>query len=407
MYKYKEKIYNIIGTLFYFFRQVVYYLNPSNGYFLVGNLEVFYFLAPSYIILKIKQKKNIKKTTLIFLITCVGYLMLQILILKNLNIVRAIINLGKIIVCYFVMMWIKEYYAKIDLKMICKVFSGLCVIFLVLSICFCNGILWRHNDYVNGYDLNRLQFLYTEPSELGFHTILIILLYIFMIIKSSKVKTMFKYICYALPLIIVLFWARPLGAIGIGMVSIVVLCLLDLILNFSKKKLGVYFALLVIFIVIVLCMVYNENSLYLRIVDTINGKDTSNNYRIMVPTKVCTQIIYDTRGIGIGFGNAELEENVKKYANLGLAREGIINSYFNLVSESGIFGIIIIGTIIFNLFKKSFKEKSTIKIALSTFMGTYFTNPLCWIVYGIVLSDMDFKQLIESKTSTKIEMGKV
>lgn len=407
MEKIKSKIYNIIVSLMYFFRQGIYLLSPTNGYFLVGNLDAFYLFAPMYLLNKFKELKDkkeklkdikISKTT-IALITCsVLYIIIQIVFVPNVNILRVMVNMAKIIVCYFVMKYIKEYYNKFDISFICKAFSILCAVLLLAAIVLPNSALWRHNDIINKYDLSRLKFLYTEPSELGLHAMPIILIYFFMILNTKKREKIVSYIMFTLPIIMALLYAKPLGAIGIGAISIGVLCVADLIINFSKKKLTIYIVLILIGIFLLGGLALTKSSIYLRIIDTFNGKDMSNSYRITVSFTVATQSIMDSYGIGIGLGNAELENNVEKYGYLGLEKEGVINSYMNLIAEGGIFGIVLSAIVIAAILKKSIEEQSSIKIALAVFIiiyqftGTYFTNPLCWIIYGIILSDFDFKR---------------
>ena len=82
-----------------------------------------------------------------------------------------------------------------------------------------------------------------------------------------------------------------------------------------------------------------------------------------------------------------------KYKNYGLGSAGIINSFMNLIAESGIMGIVITTILIYKLLITAIKSKSSLKMALAMFiivyqfMGTYFTNPLCWIIYGLIFSD--------------------
>ena len=413
MEKIKSKLYSIIISLMYFFRQGIYLLNPTNGYFLVGNLDVFYFFAPMYLLNKFKEVKDkkeklkeikINKTMIALIASCIIYIIIQMIFVPNVNILRVVINMAKIIVCYFVMKYIKEYYNKFDLSFICKAFSIICGGLLLVAIVLPNSQLWRHNDLINKYDLNRLQFLYTEPSELGLHAMPIILVYIFMMLNTKSFNKLLLYVMYTFPIIVAILYAKPLGAIGVGAISIAVLCVADLIINFSKKKLKVYFVLILIGVLLLGGLAFTKSSIYLRIIDTFNGKDNSNTYRITVPFTVATKSIIDSYGIGIGLGNAELETNVEKYGYLGLEKEGVINSYMNLIAEGGIFGIILSSVVIASILKKSVEEGSSIKIALSVFiiiyqfMGTYFTNPLCWIIYGIILSDFDFKKKEENWT---------
>lgn len=413
MEKIKSKIYSIIVSLMYFFRQGIYLLNPANGYFLVGNLDAFYLFAPMYLFNKFKEVKDkkeklkeikISRATIALIACSVLYIIIQIIFVPNVNILRVMINMAKIIVCYFVMKYIKEYYNKFDLSFICKAFSVICGVLLLVAIVLPNSPLWRHNDIINKYDLNRLQFLYTEPSELGLHAMPIILVYIFMMLNTKKGEKALSYIMYIFPIIVALLYAKPLGAIGIGAISVAVLCVADLIINFSKKKLKIYLVLILIGVLLLGGLAITKSSIYLRIMDTFNGKDMSNSYRITVPFTVATKSIMDSYGIGIGMGNAELENNVEKYGYLGLEKEGVINSYMNLIAEGGIFGIVLSAIVIASILKKSVEDGSSIKIALSVFiiiyqfMGTYFTNPLCWIIYGIILSDFDFKKKEENWT---------
>ncbi len=413
MEKIKSKIYSIVVSLMYFFRQGIYLLNPTNGYFLVGNLDAFYLFAPMYLFNKFKELKDkkeklkdikISKPTKVLIVCSVLYVIVQIILVPNVNILRVMINMAKIIVCYFVMKYIKEYYNKFDISFICKAFSIICGVLLLAAIVLPNSPLWRHNDIINKYDLNRLQFLYTEPSELGLHAMPIILVYIFMMLNTKSFNKAVSYIMYTFPIIVALLYAKPLGAIGIGAISVAVLCVADLIINFSKKKLKIYLVLILIGVILLGGLALTKSSIYLRIMDTFNGKDMSNSYRITVPFTVATKSIMDTYGIGIGLGNAELESNVQKYGYLGLEKEGVINSYMNLIAEGGIFGIVLSAIVIASILKKSVEDNSSIKIALSVFiiiyqfMGTYFTNPLCWIIYGIILSDFDFKKKEENWT---------
>ena len=74
---------------------------------------------------------------------------------------------------------------------------------------------------------------------------------------------------------------------------------------------------------------------------------------------------------------------------------GIINSFMNFIAEGGFLAFILVIYIIYFFGKIVFKEKTFVKMGLYffiiifQFMGTYFTNPLCWIVYAFIYGYID------------------
>lgn len=386
----KNNIKNFIFAIIFLFRQAIFYINTSLGYFLVGNCDIFYLLAPIFIYDNLKDKKQMK-IFLNLIILAISYIILQMIFLPNYDLIRAIINVAKILVCYCVMMYTKCNVSKLKCNNIIRIFMFFIMIMLILAIIFPESILWRHEDVINKYNLQRLQLLYTEPSELGFHC-MIIMLFIVANIISTK-NTLKENIIYLLILAAILVLAKPLGAISIGCLSIIIMIIYDWIINYTKTKTKIYCLTMTIILVIIGVLIATNNSLYLRVHDTLNGKDSSNRYRIKVPFNVTKQIIVDTYGIGIGFGNAEIDANVEKYYSIGLREQGIINSYMNFIAESGILGIGIITYLIYYLLKTALKQKDILKIGLITFIviyqfcGSHFTNPICWIIYGMILSE--------------------
>jgi hypothetical protein len=80
------------------------------------------------------------------------------------------------------------------------------------------------------------------------------------------------------------------------------------------------------------------------------------------------------------------------YSAFGIV-EVIANSFMYFITEGGIFAIVyLIGFHIF-LLKKINKENIMLKLPLLVFIvfyqigGGYFTNPLNWIIYGVIAWD--------------------
>ena len=154
--------------------------------------------------------------------------------------------------------------------------------------------------------------------------------------------------------------ARPLGAIVIVAFSIGIMLLVDLIYRPTKVKFTIYGVLLVFFIALLIVLMQIKSPIIMRIIDTLNGKDASNSYRIGVTLDVFRQSFIDYKGLGCGFGNLNTNYFISKYSNLGLVVV-VTNSFFYFVIETGIIGMIVLIAFIVILLKRCLKDKSLIK----------------------------------------------
>ena len=395
--KYRILFYTIIFCFVFFFRQVVGYFFYSETslkmyYFIVGNFDIFYLLSLFWFFDK-KKKNDFLFFPLILVFVILG---LQLLFIDNLSIVKAIINATKIIICFFVFFGSYKNVNKIDYNFFVKLFGILCYLFLILAFVFKGSILWRHNDAVNSFNLTRLKFLYTEPSELGLHCILVLMIALnFFITLKSKREKVLIFVSSILPLLVTIYFSKSMGAFCVGGLSIIISLIYYMfkVVKSSQKRGIIILALILITIISIPFII--QTSTYRRVVNTFTKIDYSNNYRIFVPFKVAGYSLVETRGIGIGLGNAELPNNVLKYKKLGLGSAGIINSFMNFIAEGGIFALIIVIYIIYFFGKIVFKEKAFLKMGLFLFiimfqfMGTYFTNPLCWMIYAFIYGYID------------------
>lgn len=384
--------FSILFIILYFFRQIVGYLAPDNlYYFVVGNFDIFYLFS-IISICKIIKKKKMDKRDYSFIVIIFLQVILQLLFIKELNIIKVVINATKIIVCFFVYLYFKENFNKIKIKNICEIYGILCYIFIICALFLPNSVLWRNNDYVNSYDLKRLQLFYTEPSELGLHSSIILIISVYLLIKMKNRTDKVKILTLSvIPVLLSLYFSKSMGGIAIGGVSILTM-IIYYIHNSNVdtiKKVYVYLSIVLFFIA--LFPIVNNTGIYKRFIATFTTIDYSNNYRIFVASKVAYHSLSDNCGVGVGLGNVEIDSNVDKYRIYGLSSAGVINSYMNYITEGGILSIMIILYIICKIIKKSIEERSSLKLGLSIFIilfqftGTYFTNPLCWIIYAIIL----------------------
>ena len=101
-----------------------------------------------------------------------------------------------------------------------------------------------------------------------------------------------------------LYLARSMGAIGIGALAIGVMFLYDWIAHNSRKKTVIYMLhMRRSAFVSVLLMAVTQSDLYMRLMDTLQGKDSSNRYRIGLSFRILGDSFWNYWGLGCGFGN--------------------------------------------------------------------------------------------------------
>ena len=129
----------------------------------------------------------------------------------------------------------------------------------------------------------------------------------------------------------------------------------------------------------------------MRVLSTVSGNDSSNNYRIGLSFQVFKSSLTDYSFLGCGFGQINTEAFVSSYAHLGLTTV-VVNSFIYFFIETGLFGIIYLFILTAALLKSCMKDSLTIKWGLFLFLmiyqlaGSHFTSPVNWMVYGFILS---------------------
>ena len=94
---------SVIYAILYYFRQATKFLSKRRGATYAGNLDPSYLFAPSYIIENRKNKKMWISIAVIFGAMAV-YFALQILVNKDVDKVKGLITIFKILICTVVLM---------------------------------------------------------------------------------------------------------------------------------------------------------------------------------------------------------------------------------------------------------------------------------------------------------------
>ncbi len=390
-----RRITDYCAALVFYFQHILRYVLPEK---LMGNLDFWYLLGPLYLW---KNRKNRSKIKILIYILSVFFFfgVIQIIIRPEINIFKLVIMLAKISVCILVMLYVMDNTDKINILSIAKIVSIMFAITLPIALIFRNSeVFWIIDDPNNAFSPNRLQFVYFEPSELGFRLVILLVILIgFFLVSDCRREKVFLGILIIINLII-FYFAKSMGTIGIGFLAISVMLLYDWIKHNTRIKTVVYTSGCVLLVIVAVVLVVTENDLYLRIVSTFQGYDSSTNYRIGRAYQILGESFLQYNGIGCGFGNVNTESFLSQW-NLKVV---IVNSFVYYMVETGIFGVITLTAFISLLLYRCVKGKSAIKwglfvfVIIFQFMGAHFTSGLNWVAYGIILSNFNERNYYKS-----------
>ncbi|MBP0725126.1 hypothetical protein J5Y03_07960 [Bacillus sp. RG28] len=376
----------ILISLLYFFHE-----------FLDANLDLFYLLA---LVLIFKDFINSKKRNLEvikYMYVIILYGCLQIVLNPDIILLRLIINLAKMYINLFLFVYVKEMI--FDLKFLRNIVyktSFLFLLFIPISLVFKVPMLWRMNDFVNSYNQTRLKLFYYEPSELSFHAALVAVLLISFLLLDNNAREKRKIILYLISNSLLIVLSAGMGGIVSLVLGIVTIYLYKLVKSFNIKRILISFLLFFVSVSTLIYLMYSKNNFYLRVVDIFNGKDGSVVYRFNTSYEVMVQMLQKTNGLGVGFGNLNTDLTRSIYSAYGLV-DVISNSFMYFIGEGGIISIVTLLFLLLFLLRRIKKEEGILKYGLLVFIviyqvaGGYYTNPVNWIVYGIICNNYFMK----------------
>lgn len=388
----KKNLKEIIVAIFIFFKQSAKLLSNKYSTMLAGNLDPFYLVGGLYVVKNFNNKTKMGKY-MKYIIPVILYAIFQWIMLSlsgEVSVLKIFINVAKICLCVAVMLYVKENYKKIDILKIIQFFTYLNLIFIIIAVTIGrNSFLWRLNDIVNDYSKVRLHMFFLEPSELGFHVAIIMIFLLTYLLISKKIVNKKKIIFYIAVNVICLGLAKSMGAICILALTLGIMITYWTIKKPTKRKIYTYLICVAIAIIVLLILIIGQNSIIMRVFDTISGQDQSNNYRIGVTFDTFFKSLQDYSLIGCGFGNINTEQFLTRYSLVTV----IVNSFIYFWIETGLFGIVCSFILIYKLFQACKKSKSILKwglfifLIIYQFVGSHFVSPLNWALYGIILSN--------------------
>lgn len=398
----------ILMALLYLFHQVFANL-PFVSKTLTGNLDLFYALGMIGIIFVIFKRKRDISLLLICALPIAIYGILQGLIIEDLDMQKLLVNISKITICISLMVLsirkIHDFKIKVFIDYVCRLY----IICIPIALIFSKNVyLWRLNDTINKYSLMRLNLFYIEPSELGFHLALIIIMLLYLIIKEKDRKVNGKYIIYLINCTLLLVLSQAYGASVILLGTIFIVLFVIILAKMNYKNILIGYGLTIVFTVTIILFVVTKSSIYMRTVDTLDGSDSSNSYRVNVTQEFTGAAVTNTNGIGVGLGNLNTDRTRKIFMSTGMTAV-VAASFPYFIAEGGVFAILYSVLLLLLLAVNVIFKKNMLLTSLLIFMffyqiyGGYFTNPVNFMVYGLILSrwtpeKMEKENNIDAKT---------
>lgn len=381
------------GTLFVafilVFNHLIGYISYENRYFIVGNLHPLYCLA--IICLFTLKVSGIKRICHIYILL-IMYSAVQFFFSPDgFSAVGCAVNITKIVLCYTVMLVFKDIIGDVNYADIIKLATRFLLFLFIIATIWKTPYLWRLSDGVNRFENVRLKLLYNEPSEIGLHLGLIVAITygLYLDRKISKGTL----VCALSINLLIIYMAKPLLGIAAMVLTIMIDMLFYIFRNLTVKRTLCISLLLFLFALFIVNFVaFSDISIAERVRAILRGEDSSSRYRIGLSWYLLKEMFQKNYGIGFGFSRLTSSYYLSQYEHIGLTASGITASYFNILAEGGFTGIGLISYLVVNMVKSIKANFSYVKLAMLCFivvyqlMGTYFTNPFCWMIYGLVVS---------------------
>ncbi|WP_136604517.1 hypothetical protein [Paenibacillus dokdonensis] len=370
---------------------------------ITANLDLFYFLSIILILRDIIQRRKLTLKTAGYVYFVILYAFLQIVVNEQIDMGRLAINIAKLFLNVMLFLQVREM--KMNMSSFKRIVYSASVINLAL---LCIGmvhktkLLWRLDDDVNLYQKVRLALFYAEPSEASFHVcILLVILGMFVLNETRLRRNLVNFFFMLTNALIVIVSAGMGGMLSLGL-AFVVMYLCYLCDRVSIQKLLLTILLILTGTLAAVWFVISNNSFYMRLNDILSGTDGSVFYRFNVSARIMEQILVHSSYIGTGLGNLNTDAVQNAYYSQGLV--GVIaNSFMYVIAEGGI-GVILLLLVFHTMLVMRIQRHEIIfKSGLLTFIlvyqvaGGYFTNPVNWIIYGLVAN----QTLLRKQTAVK------
>ncbi len=366
---------------------LVYYLKDI----ISSNLDLFYFLAVPFLLYDFaRDMGKVFRRAFVAWLPILFYGIYQIAFFAPIDSTRVLVNIAKIFVCIFLMFFVKENAERFNFNAFIRSISYLFLLSIPVGLFFRSPPLWRTNDTINKYVLNRLQLFYIEPSALSFQVCILLVFIAYFIINKINVR---ENVLFFMSLLVIVYLSAGMN----GMICLALSGIAMLLAYYYRRSKTVIISLAGILLVggaVLYILAAADNPIYLRAEAALAGNDSSALYRLNVGYEVMKNALINTNGAGVGFGNINTEFFRSTYSEYGLVSV-VANSFMYFIIEGGIFSIIYLLILLISVFRHSIRDKEALLYKLPLFLfvfiyqipGSYFTNPVIWLAYGFICSN--------------------
>lgn len=354
------------------------------------DIDLFYIFAAFLFIFYILRRPKASKEILSLATVTVVFMLISGLIAKPAGLAGIAISmmLNLTLLVYI----IRDRY-KWSMLRWCLAMSAINGVLTVVALFFRDSALWEVKIY-DDMAPSKLRLFYYEPAMLCFVSGLLFIYFVYKLVSEgfSLEILVCSIVCLA-----DMYYSFSFGGIMTGGVAIFVLLGVNLYKcrNRDKKryKKTIYWTAFVVMAGVLAVIFMAVSPIYsARFANIVNGTDESLNYTVIQPVREAIISLRQSSWRGLGIGRVP----------------DMMNSYFRVIAEMGIIGIIVVACIIVGLGYYFIRYGGPLDAALLTYIVLFqftagqFTNPVNWFVYGWILADCyGWKERLASKEANQ------
>ena len=371
-----------------------------------GNTDLFYLFSAVALMFYLWRRHDklafILKATIPFAIVCMG----MVFLCPNIDRMRVWVFLGKMLLNITLMLFVAYNSRKWKLTKFVKAVVWILAAETGLAFMLPNSSMWITERFMGGAEsVTRLRLFYLNAGALSFACGFILILLVYQLITEEVV---WHQVIGVLIIGFDIYLSYGMSGMACAVMAVAAMLLLAYIYKFNgiklKEKKKFVIACSLSFVAVVGIII--SNSIYVgRTKSVLAGTDYILVTKLLHPLRMMGKVLSKTNFLGVGFGNANTS-----YA-LDIMDAGIAypNSFLRIIAEGGVFGILLVLTIVIGLGYTAFKYGSIVDkslciyVLIYQFVGGYFTDPTNFLIYGLIIGSC-IKNKIEQTGSIGIKL---
>ncbi len=355
-----------------------------------GNTDIFYLFSAFVLFYYILKRKEKLLLVLKIMIPFAVVTTIMAFAYPWTNVLRTYIFLAKTLLNMTLMVFVACNCKNWKIFRFVETIVWIHAIETVFALLLRNSSLWLAENFADGGEVSmRLQLFYINPGAMAFVSGLVLVMLVYQIMTE---EVFWKQSIGAVVMLVDLYLSYGFAGIGCAMLAILSMLGMGYAVKVKrgdesakrKYKLSVLVAGILTLLVLLL------NTTYLsRIKGILNGTDNILRWKLLMPLEKLGNVLTHTHFLGVGFGNGNIDFALD-LIGLDVA---FPNSFLRILSEGGIFGLLLVLACIIIPGYLCIKYGSNIDRALFIYVtvyqiiGGYFTDPTNFFIYGWIIGD--------------------